>query len=152
MPAYNEADNIEATIAQWYPVVENTGADCRLVIANDGSKDKTYEIMKSLERKYPQLIALDKPNQGHGPTVIWLYKYAIDHGAEYIFQTDSDGQTNPAEFRQFLKASADYDCEWAAGRYAVTDMTEKWWKTCCAHTYGCSSTYGCPMQTPRSGL
>lgn len=110
MPAYNEADNIEATIAQWYPVVENTGADCRLVIANDGSKDKTYEIMKSLERKYPQLIALDKPNQGHGPTVIWLYKYAIDHGAEYIFQTDSDGQTNPAEFRQFLKASADYDC------------------------------------------
>ena len=49
MPAYNEAENIETTIKQWYPVVEKTGAECRLVIANDGSKDNTFEIMKSLQ-------------------------------------------------------------------------------------------------------
>lgn len=109
MPAYNEASNIEKTIEQWYPVVEKCGSDSRLVIANDGSKDNTFEIMEGLQAKYPQ-IPLNKKNSGHGPTVIFLYNYAIDHGADYIFQTDSDGQTNPAEFEAFKEASKNYDC------------------------------------------
>lgn len=110
LPAYNEEANIEKTIRQWYPVVENAGKDCRLVIANDGSKDGTFKMMESLKDKYPLLIPLDKPNQGHGPTVIYLYRYAIENGATYIFQTDSDGQTNPAEFQQFLDSIEEYDC------------------------------------------
>ncbi len=110
MPAYNEAENIETTIRQWYPVVENVGADCRLVIANDGSKDDTYEKMLSLQSKYPQFTPLNKPNSGHGPTVLYLYRYAIENGADFIFQTDSDGQTNPDEFWEFLEASKEYDC------------------------------------------
>ena len=110
LPAYNEEANIEKTIKQWHEVVEKTGKDSRLVIANDGSKDRTYEIMKDLTKKYPLLVALDKPNSGHGPTVIYLYKYAINQGADYIFQTDSDGQTNPDEFQQFLESINQYDC------------------------------------------
>ena len=42
MPAYNEAENIKQTIQQWYPIVDKIrsgGADCKLVIANDGSMD-----------------------------------------------------------------------------------------------------------------
>ena len=110
MPAYNEAENIETTIRQWYPVVEKTGKDCRLVIANDGSRDDTYAKMKDLQPKYPQFIPLDKPNSGHGPTVLYLYRYAIENGADFIFQTDRDGQTNPDEFDEFLEASKEYDC------------------------------------------
>ena len=110
MPAYNEAENIENTIKQWYPVVEKTGNDCRLVIANDGSKDDTYAKMLTLQSLYPQFIPLDKPNSGHGPTVLYLYRYAIENGADYIFQTDSDGQTNPDEFWEFLEASKVFDC------------------------------------------
>ena len=44
MPAYNEAENIETTIKEWYPVVERLNSNdckCHLVIANDGSKDNT---------------------------------------------------------------------------------------------------------------
>lgn len=110
LPAYNEEANIEETIRLWYPVVEKCGSDSRLVIANDGSKDSTYEIMARLQPRYPLFIPLDKPNQGHGPTVIYLYRYAIRQDADYIFQTDSDGQTNPQEFDAFLSASKDYDC------------------------------------------
>lgn len=110
MPAYNEAANIEATIRHWYPIVDAAGEDCRLVIANDGSKDDTYDIMEGLKSAYPKLIPLNKRNSGHGPTVIYLYNYAIENGAEFIFQTDSDGQTNPKEFQAFLDASKDFDC------------------------------------------
>ena len=98
MPAYNEAENIEETISQWYPIVEETGADCRLVIANDGSKDNTFQKMESIQKSYPKFIPLNKTNSGHGATVLYLYRYAIENGADYIFQTDSDGQTLPEEF------------------------------------------------------
>ncbi|MBO6296309.1 MAG: glycosyltransferase family 2 protein [Prevotella sp.] len=109
MPAYNEGENIEETIKQWYPIVEKSGDDCRLVIANDGSKDNTYDIMSSLQSLYPLLIPLDKPNSGHGATVLYLYRYAIENGADYIFQTDSDGQTNPEEFWQMFEKRKRYD-------------------------------------------
>ena len=110
MPAYNEAENIEETIKQWYPVVEKLGgASPKLVIANDGSKDDTFAIMQSLKTKYPLLEPLDKPNSGHGATVLYLYRYAIEQGADYIFQTDSDGQTNPDEFWQMWDNRDKYD-------------------------------------------
>ena len=101
MPAYNEAENIEDVILQWHPVAEKINADgdyCRLMIANDGSKDNTWEKLSALQDKYPYLIALNKPNSGHGATVLYLYRKALADGADYIFQTDSDGQTLPEEF------------------------------------------------------
>ena len=47
VPAYNESENIEALIEDWYPVVEthNESGDSRLVIINDGSKDNTCEMI-----------------------------------------------------------------------------------------------------------
>lgn len=109
MPAYNEAENIEDVVKMWYPVVEKCGENSRLVIANDGSKDNTYDIMTSLKEKYPLFVPLNKKNSGHGATVLYLYRYAIENGAEYIFQTDSDGQTNPDEFWQFYDNRNKYD-------------------------------------------
>ena len=112
MPAYNEAENIEETIKQWYPVVEKLqegGGDSKLVIANDGSKDNTFAIMEGLKEKYPLFEPLDKPNSGHGATVLYLYRYAISNGADYVFQTDSDGQTNPEEFWQMWDNREKYD-------------------------------------------
>lgn len=114
MPAYNEAENIEATIKQWYPVVlscAEQGYDARLVIANDGSKDNTFAIMESLKVQYPLLEPLNKPNSGHGATVLYLYRHALQHGADYIFQTDSDGQTNPDEFWPMWKEREQYDMQ-----------------------------------------
>ena len=37
-----------------------------------------------------------------------MYDYSIKNGAEYIFQTDSDGQTNPDEFEAFWNERKKY--------------------------------------------
>lgn len=103
IPAYNEEKNIEAVIGQWHPVAEKTGAESRLVVIDDGSKDSTYATAVRLQKQYAQLIVLTKENQGHGPSVLYGYDYAIEHGADYVFQTDSDGQTLPSEFSAFWK-------------------------------------------------
>lgn len=115
MPAYNESENIVETINQWYPVVEkiNTFDGCKaiLAIANDGSKDNTFEVMQKLkdEGNYPYFEPLTKKNGGHGQTVLYLYRHAISNGADYIFQTDSDGQTDPEEFWQMFDNRDKYD-------------------------------------------
>lgn len=112
LPAYNEEANIEAVVKQWHPVCEKINADghvAKLVIANDGSKDNTGKVLEELQTKYPHLIGLTKPNSGHGATVLYLYRYAIQHGANYIFQTDSDGQTMPEEFGQMWNNREKYD-------------------------------------------
>lgn len=115
MPAYNEAENIKDTINQWYPVVEEINkyndTEAMLSIANDGSKDNTLEIMQSLKDDYPFFEPLDKPNSGHGATVLYLYRHALSSGANYVFQTDSDGQTSPEEFWQMWEHRNDYDIQ-----------------------------------------
>ncbi len=111
IPAYNEADNITNVINEWYPIVEkyNGNKKSRLVILNDGSKDNTAEIAKNLCRTKPLLLVIDKANSGHGATVLYGYKYALKNKADFIFQTDSDGQTRPEEFHQFWNLRNDYD-------------------------------------------
>lgn len=112
MPAYNEEANIARVVEQWHPVAERINADGGkglLLVANDGSRDSTSEILHRLESEYPYLRAIDKPNSGHGATLMFLYRHALDNGADFVFQTDSDGQTEPAEFRQFWERRHNYD-------------------------------------------
>jgi glycosyltransferase involved in cell wall biosynthesis len=109
MPSYNEAGAIEETIRQWHAVAVKTGPDSRLVIIDDGSKDDTEEIMTRLQKDYPQFIPLHKQNTGHGPTCLFAYHYAVNAKADYIFQTDSDGQTCPDEFWLFWEKRKEQD-------------------------------------------
>ena len=109
MPAYNEAENIEDVVNAWYPLLEGKGEDSRLVVADSGSTDDTHKILKRLMDNYPKLEVLSDTGKQHGPKLMALYGYAIDKGADYIFQTDSDGQTNPDEFNKFWKMRGKYD-------------------------------------------
>jgi len=111
MPAYNEAANISRTIGKWHPLLELGSEDSRLVIFNDGSRDDTLAVCRSLVAAYPRLTVIDKPNSGHGPTCLTAYAYALEHGADYIFQTDSDDQTEPDEMRALWAARHDYDIQ-----------------------------------------
>lgn len=109
MPAYNEEANIELVIKQWHPIVEKIGNGSKLVIFDDGSKDATFSIMQKLQEKYPYLVPVTKKNSGHGATCLYAYNYAIKNGADYVFQTDSDGQTDPGEFWNFWELRDKYD-------------------------------------------
>lgn len=111
IPAYNEQDNLKALVNDWYPIIEQHSADnsSRLVIINDGSKDDTYEVLKDIAKSRPMMEVLTKENGGHGDTLLFGYRYAIENGADYIFQTDSDGQTSPSEFETFWNKRQEYD-------------------------------------------
>src|SRR5699024_5494022 len=95
IPAYNEEENIKYVIKDWYPIIEKIGNDSKLLIINDGSKDHTLKIIEEEGKYRPDLMVLNKENSGHGGTILYGYQYGIKEKADYIFQTDSDGQTLP---------------------------------------------------------
>ena len=111
IPAYNETENLDRVIKDWYPVIlkHQANGNSRLVIINDGSTDNTYEVLLKYTKTHPLLVPLTKENGGHGSAVLYGYNYAIEEKADYIFQTDSDGQTNPKEFEQFWQELENYD-------------------------------------------
>ena len=110
IPAYNEAATIRQVIRDWYPIVEKFGGEgSRLVIFDDGSRDETFSIMLDEQKNRPLFEPITKANSGHGATVLAAYHYAIDKGADFIFQTDSDGQTLPAEFEKFWTLRDSFD-------------------------------------------
>ena len=120
IPAYNEEENIEQVIADWYPVIQSHNGEgkSRLVIIDDGSKDGTWALLQEAAKSRPLLMPLTKPNSGHGATVLFGYRYALENEADYIFQTDSDGQTLPEEFEPFWQIRKDWDMVigWRKGR------------------------------------
>lgn len=109
LPAYNEEANIEGVVKQWYPHLTGKHENSRLVIADSGSNDRTHDILVNMQKEYPQLEILSDTNRYHGPKLIALYDLAIKNNIDYIFQTDSDGQTNPDEFNAFWEIRDKYD-------------------------------------------
>jgi glycosyltransferase involved in cell wall biosynthesis len=108
MPAYNEEANIRSVAEEWHEIIVRTGIQSRLVIIDDGSKDHTCQILQELSKKLPQLISLTKSNGGHGAAILYGYNYALENKADYVFQTDSDGQTVPMEFWPFWEQRNEY--------------------------------------------
>jgi glycosyltransferase involved in cell wall biosynthesis len=135
IPAYNEQDTIRKVAEEWYGVIRrhDGGGRSRLVILNDGSRDNTLGILNSMQRDHPLLTVLDKPNSGHGATVRRGYAYALSKEADYIFQTDSDGQTLASEFEPFWAERKNFDLvignrihrEDGAGRVFVTKVLRR---------------------------
>ena len=109
MPAYNEHDNIEAVVRAWYPVLDVAAEASEFVIADSGSTDDTHSILLKLKDELPKLEILSDTGKQHGPKLMAMYSYAIKCKADYIFQTDSDGQTDPAEFGSFWNLIDEYD-------------------------------------------
>ncbi len=109
MPAFNEEANIEKTVREWYPHIAYKPDGSKLVVADSGSSDDTHEILRDLCRELPRLEILEGTLSQHGPKCIALYEYAVNRRADYIFQTDSDGQTDPDEFPAFWHHRHEFD-------------------------------------------
>jgi dolichol-phosphate mannosyltransferase len=99
IPAFNEEETISQVIEEWSDIARQY--DGNVIIINDGSTDKTLEIIQRLQNNNPRLIIIDKANSGHASSCMYAYQWAVKQGFRWIFQTDSDGQTNPGEFHTF---------------------------------------------------
>jgi biofilm PGA synthesis N-glycosyltransferase PgaC len=85
VPAYNEEDAIEGTIRAVFNLDYPNLLE--VIAINDGSKDKTLEILKKLRKEFPKLKILDKKNSGKADSMNQALKIAK---GELIAVVDSD--------------------------------------------------------------
>ncbi len=101
MPVYNEEDMIEKVIDDWLSLEINL--NFKILLVNDGSKDRSKEIIEKKMSNNKKIILLNKKNAGHGPAIITGYRYGVENEYEYIFQTDSDYQFRSNDFIKLWK-------------------------------------------------
>ncbi len=101
LPVFNERDIIESVISECHQVFSKLGIRHTLVVCEDGSTDGTTAFLRSIQRKYHLILNQKKYRRGYGQAVLAGIKLAK---TEYILCLDSDGQCDPKDFRQFIKA------------------------------------------------
>lgn len=112
MPIYNEAANIATVVDEWSTALGALGIEHQFILINDGSKDDTLAVLRSIEGEHPdRVIVVDKPNSGHGRSCRLGYDAACAAPTvEWVLQIDSDGQCDPAYFAEFWRLRESADC------------------------------------------
>jgi dolichol-phosphate mannosyltransferase len=105
LPTYNEAENIEAIVAAAGDVLARATEVYKILIVDDGSPDGTGEIADRLAGERQQVEALHRTEKkGIGPAYLAGFRYALDHGAAYVMEMDSDFSHDPADLARLLAA------------------------------------------------
>jgi glycosyltransferase involved in cell wall biosynthesis len=104
LPAYNEAAIIERTVRHVASVLAGLVSDFEVIVTNDGSRDKTGDILVDLQAREPQLnlrIVTHERNRGYGAALASGFDAARK---DLIFMTDGDKQFDVSELSGFIPA------------------------------------------------
>lgn len=111
MPAYNEEACIAPVVQGWAAEFERLfGNEFRIIVVNDGSRDRTGEILDSLAISESRLIVIHQKNSGHGGALLHGYREAMALKPAYVFHVDSDDQFKPSDFNQLWARRAESPC------------------------------------------
>lgn len=106
IPTYNESENIGEMLERLLALP--SGVD--VLVVDDGSPDGTAELVRSRMMGEPRVHLLERPRKmGLGSAYRDGFRYALEHGAEYIFEMDADFSHDPAVIPRFLEAAQEVD-------------------------------------------
>jgi cellulose synthase/poly-beta-1,6-N-acetylglucosamine synthase-like glycosyltransferase len=107
LPAYNEEAQIVATVRSIMVTLWSWNLDFEMIVVNDGSRDRTGEILEALALEYSQLRVVTHPvNRGYGATLVRGFAEARN---ELVFCMDADGQFDITDLAGFLRLIPWYD-------------------------------------------
>lgn len=101
IPTYNEKENAENIIR----CVFSLDPAFDVLIIEDNSPDGTAAIIKELQKEFPRLYMIERQGKlGLGTAYITGFKWAIEHGYQYIFEMDADFSHNPKDLVRLYEA------------------------------------------------
>jgi glycosyltransferase involved in cell wall biosynthesis len=103
-PAFNDAPSLPGLLRATFETLRARVTDFEVIVINDGSSDATAQVLIELEEQYaPHLrVVTHERNLGYGAALRSGFLAATK---DYVFYTDGDGQYDPSELAQLLKAA-----------------------------------------------
>lgn len=109
LPTYNEAENIQAIVAAAGEVLAAAAPEgFRVLVVDDGSPDGTGQIADRMAGEHDWLEVLHRAEKsGIGPAYLAGFRHALDAGAGYAMEMDSDFSHDPADLARLLQSVYD---------------------------------------------
>jgi len=152
IPTFNERDNVEQIIFE--VLVQSAALD--ILIVDDNSPDRTYEIVAGLAQENSRIHLLKRAKKlGLGSAYVEGFTYAINSGYDCIIQMDADFSHDPKEIQRFLKEIEQYDCV-IGSRYKQGINVVNWPLSRLILSYGAAQYVkvitGMPIKDPTGGF
>ncbi len=113
VPVYNEEENIASVLDEIVEVMEKMGRSFEIIAVDDGSKDKSFEVLKQYHQKESRvrIVRLTR-NFGQHPAVYAGFNYSRGKVAVTI---DADGQNPPEEIENLVKTLEEGNYDFVQG-------------------------------------
>ena len=106
IPTYNERENIEPMLEKLLSLPY--GLD--VLVVDDNSPDGTASLVEAWKSRSDRVHLLKRPGKmGLGSAYRDGFRYALQNGAEYVFEMDADFSHDPEAIGEFLHAAQDAD-------------------------------------------
>ena len=107
IPAYNEAHRLPATLLKVKEYLSHQSYDSEIIVVNDGSTDRTSELVQEIQKTTPNLRLLDNTeNKGKGAVV---KQGMLAAKGDYCLFMDADASTPLQEVEKLLKGMLEAD-------------------------------------------
>lgn len=105
IPTYRERENVSAMITKVFSLPE----EFDILIIDDASPDGTADIVRSRQPEFPnRLFLLERPCKlGLGTAYITGFKWALEHGYDYIFEMDCHFSHNPDDLPRIYRTAVE---------------------------------------------
>lgn len=105
LPTYNEAENLETVVTTARAALRPAAPEgFKILVVDDDSPDGTGQIADRLAGAHPEVAVLHRAGrEGLGPAYLAGFQYALEAGAGYVFEMDSDLSHDPADLPRLLE-------------------------------------------------
>lgn len=114
IPFYNEEGNVERVCREIIDEFNNHGIQYELITINNGSVDRTPQLLDRLSGQYPQIkVVTVEVNQGYGFGVRQGFKIA---SGDYVGYSVGDGQISAADVARVYKIAKEEGLDFCQGK------------------------------------
>ena len=129
IPAFNEAQRLPASLERLHAYIENVAARIEVIVVDDGSEDRTAELVREHMKYWPGLRLIQSEHRGKGGAI---RTGVLAARGEYLAMADADFSMPASEFDRFSpSALRPYDVAigsrefperkgWVSHRYAIS--------------------------------
>ena len=125
IPTYNEKENIERIIRATFSQKKKFD----ILIVDDSSPDGTADIVRTLQKEFPERLFLEVRNkkEGLGRAYIHGFRWAIKRKYDYIIEMDADFSHNPKDLERLYNKCVEEGADLSIGsRYSQGVNVVNW--------------------------